>query len=504
MRGSRASARPRPALDAAEAPALVAVGPGGLSQSGRRQATIALMIATALQAFDATIANVALPQLERSLGGGIDLGSWVMTSYLCASAVMAILTGSLRRRWGPRPVFTAAIALFVVASSLCAIAPSSAALILFRLIQGAAAGIIQPLSQAILLDLYPKQQHGRMLALWGATIMAGPMLGPLLGGVITDLASWRWIFAVNAPIGGIALFGLGAVSARADADGGRPIDGPGVVLLVVAVAALQLALQRSIGRLWPPAPETIAEAGAAVLGFAAIVVQSRRSRFLLVRFDVLRDLNFALAAAFNFMIGATLFTTIVFVPALSEGPLGWDATRAGLVIAPRGVGTMAMMLAVRYLIDRIDYRVLLTIGLVTTAGALELMSHVPPQGAELWLAATSAAQGIGVGLLFTPLSTLAFSTVRPELRTDAAGVYNLSRQLGCAAGVAAMTALLQVRIRSGLDIFHLHPGFAGALAMRALQAATFAAYTGSFRILAIVTVAMIPGIFLFRAAMQRE
>ena len=140
------------------------------------------MLATAMQAFDATIANVALPQLERSLGGGIDLGSWVMTSYLCASAVTAIMTGWFRRRWGARPVFTVAIGLFVVASSLCALARSADALIFFRLIQGAAAGIIQPLSQAIVLDLYPKQEHGRVLAIWGATIMAGPMLGPVLGG----------------------------------------------------------------------------------------------------------------------------------------------------------------------------------------------------------------------------------------------------------------------------------------------------------------------------------
>jgi MFS transporter, DHA2 family, multidrug resistance protein len=161
-----------------------------LSNSGRRQAAIALMIATAMQAFDSTIANVALPQLEQSLGGGIDLGSWVMTSYLCAAAVMATLTGWFRRRYGARQAFGGAIALFVFASLLCSISPSQTALILFRLVQGAAAGIIQPLAQAILLDLYPKKHHGRLLAIWGATIMAGPIMGPILGGVITDLASW--------------------------------------------------------------------------------------------------------------------------------------------------------------------------------------------------------------------------------------------------------------------------------------------------------------------------
>ncbi len=172
-----------------------------LAISGRRQAAIALMIATAMQAFDSTIANVALPQLERSFGGGIDLGSWVMTSYLCASAVMATLTGWFRRQYGARQPFTGAIALFVLASLLCSIAPNAAALLVSRVIQGGAAGIIQPLAQAILLDIYPKRDHGRMLAIWGAVIMTGPILGPALGGVITDLASWRWIFVINLPLG---------------------------------------------------------------------------------------------------------------------------------------------------------------------------------------------------------------------------------------------------------------------------------------------------------------
>src|SRR5437667_1973588 len=182
-----------------------------LRSSGRRQAVVALMIATAMQAFDSTIANVALPQLQESLSGGLGLGSWVMTSYLCASAVMATLTGWFRRRFGARQAFAGAIVLFVVASLLCSIASSPAALIQFRVAQGAAAGIIQPLAQAILLDIYPQRDHGRMLAIWGATIMAGPILGPVLGGVIADLSSWRWIFVLNVPLGLIAIMGLGQV-----------------------------------------------------------------------------------------------------------------------------------------------------------------------------------------------------------------------------------------------------------------------------------------------------
>jgi DHA2 family multidrug resistance protein len=469
-----------------------------LSNSGRRQATIALMIATAMQAFDTTIANVALPQLEQSLGGGLELGSWVMTSYLCASAIMATLTGWLRRRYGARPLLIGSIGLFIIASGLCSIAPSSVALIQFRLVQGTAAGVIQPLAQAILLDIYPQRDHGRMLAIWGATIMAGPILGPILGGVIADLSSWRWIFVLNFPLGLIAILGLGQVPTAAEPTGKDRIDGVGLVLLILGVGSLQLALQRMIGQTWPFSAETVAEAAVAIFALAGIAIRSVRSRFTLFRFQVFRNLNFSAAVFYNFLIGALLFTTIVFLPALSEGPLGYDATQAGLALSPRGVGTMATMLAVHYLIDRVDHRALLGIGIVITAGALGLMSRVPSEGGALWLAAASAIQGVGVGLLFTPLSTLAFSTLDAELRTDAAGVYSLLRQLGCATGVAVMTALLQARIH-GNSLAVLNPSAVGIRSpSEVLSDGIFAAYAGCFQTMAIVTAITLPGILLFR------
>jgi MFS transporter, DHA2 family, multidrug resistance protein len=478
-----------PASPAASLPAApdVAAATLVLSPSARRQATIALMIATALQAFDATIANVALPQLERAMDGGIDLGSWVMTSYLCAAAVTTVMTGSLRRRHGARRTFIAAVGLFVLASVLCSLALSPAWLIGFRLFQGAAAGVIQPLAQAILLDIHPKPAHGRMLAIWGATIMTGPMLGPVLGGVITDLSSWRWIFAMNAPLGAVAMLGLARLQAGPEPVQRPEIDRFGVLLLVLGVGMLQLAIERSIGHLWPPRPQILAEAAAALLALGCIAVRSRRSHFSLLRIEVFRNRNFAMSSLYNFVIGATLFTTIVFLPALSQGPLGYDATDAGFMMAPRGLGTMAMMLAVRWLIDRIDHRALLFVGLALTAIALEAIARVPSAPAGLWLATASMAQGIGVGLLFTPLSTLAFSTLAADLRTDAAGVYNLLRQLGCATGVAAMTAVWQVLFDARVAALPAFP-----------DAARFASYAASFQLLAAVTALLIPGIFLFR------
>jgi DHA2 family multidrug resistance protein len=468
-----------------------------LSSSGRRQAAVALMTATAMQAFDTTIANVALPQLEQSLGGGIDLGSWVMTSYLCASAVTATLTGWFRRRFGARRPFAGAIALFVFASLLCSIAPSPAALIQCRLVQGAAAGIIQPLAQAILLDIYPKQHHGRLLAIWGATIMAGPIVGPVLGGVITDLFSWRWIFVLNVPLGMIAILGLGQVPESIEPRLQARIDRLGILLLIIGVGSLQLSLERSIGQTWPPSAEIIIEGTIAVSALSAIAIRSVRLRFSLFRFEVFQNINFTTSIVYNFIVSALLFTTIVFLPALSEGPLGYDATRAGLAISPRGIGTMAMMLAVGYLIDKIDHRALLVTGMLITAGAFELISQMPPDRSGAWLVGASAIQGVGVGLLFTPLSTLAYSSLAAELRTDAAGIYSLLRQLGCATGVAAMTALLQARIRTNYVAIVDQPVLDAGSPSHLLDLATFGAYTGCFRIMAVITVVIIPGVFLF-------
>ena len=255
---------------------------------------------------------------------------------------------------------------------------------------------------------------------------------------------------MNIPLGLVAVLGLRRAANLKEAGVNSRIDSVGIVLLVVGVGSLQLALQRSIGQPWPSRRRSSSKPTLAVLAFAAIAVRSARSPFSLFKFQVFGNVNFATSAFYNFIVGALLFTTIVFLPALSEGPLGYDATQAGLALSPRGIGTMATMLAVRYLIDRIDNRALLAGGIVITACGLALMSQMPLDGGEIWLAAANAIQGIGVGLLFTPLSTLAFSTLAAELRTDAAGVYSLLRQLGCATGVAMMTAVLQARIQAHL------------------------------------------------------
>ena len=467
--------------------------------SVRRFATAALMIATAMQAGDATIVNVALPHLARDLGGGMTLGAWVVTSYLCATAVVAPLTGWLSRRYGAQLVFGSAVSLFVIASLCCALAPSAAAMIAFRVVQGASGGVLHPMAQAILLDIHPKERHGSVLGMWGAAAMVGPIMGPALGGIITDLASWRWAFAVNLPLGILILCGTWRVLPRSKNRRDLPIDGVGIVLLIAAIGALQLFLERSVGHSWLGSPELAIELSIAFLAVLLIAVRARRGAFTLFRLDLFRDVNFTIAAFYNFMTSALLFVAVLFLPALGQGPLGYSATLAGAMIVPRAVLMMLTMLIAGRLIGKINYRILLASGWILMATGLTLLSAVPAENALPMIIVGSTVQALGAGLLLTPLSTLAFSTLAPDRRTDAAGLYSLLRQLGCACGVALMTAILTTK--EGAYLADLAAQFAaagGQIPARRIDAANLRAYAECFRLMAAASLIVAPGILFFR------
>jgi DHA2 family multidrug resistance protein len=475
----------------------VRVDGGEPARRARLFATWSLMIATAMQAADAVIVNVALPKLAHDLGGGVELGAWVMTSYLCAAAVVAPLTGWVRRRFGARHIFPAAVGVFIVASLLCALAPNEPAIILFRILQGAGGGLIHPLTQAMLLDLYPKERHGRILAIWGAALMMGPILGPALGGIITDLASWRWAFIINLPLGLLVIRGVRGALPKAESTEPVPLDAIGMLLLIAGIGALQLWLERSVGQSWLNSPELLGEGAIVVVAFTALALRAHRSGFTVFQPEVLKDVNFAAAAFYNFMTSALLFTTLVFVPLMGEGPLGYDATAAGFTIVPRGILMMLMILLMGRLIGKVDYRILLMSGVMFTAAGLATVSAVGPDSAAVWLVGGSTIQAVGAGMLFTPLSTIGFSTLAPERRTDASGLYSLLRQLGSASGVALMTAVLRVRLDAHLS--GLAGEFAGAAIPAArLNAASLEAYADCFRMMAIAALVVSPGVLLFR------
>lgn len=465
-----------------------------LTGSGRRWATAALMLATAMQAADATIVNVALPQLERDLGGGLWLGAWVMTSYLCAAAIVAPLTGWLRRRFGPARLYITATALFVGASLLCAIAPSAAAIIVFRTLQGAGGGVLPALSQAVLHDLHPRERHGQILGIWGAVAMIGPILGPALGGVITDFASWRWVFAINLPLGAVALWRMRELLPAADEQADVSFDLVGLLLLIAGVGALQLCLARGVGRNWLQSPEVLAEASVAVVALAVMGLRSRRSARTILRLDVFRDINFAAATFFNFWTSAVVFAALIyFLPALIQEPLGYSAAIAGFTVVPRGVFMMLVVLTVGQLVAKVDYRVILALGAMLMVAGLAVLAATA--NSILWIVLGSVVQAMGAGAILMPLSTYAFSTLPIARRTDAAGLYSLLRQIGSASGVALMSAVLHENAVANLTRLTTD---GGSVTVQFVNTAIYQAYCQSFWMMAVASLILLPGVLLFR------
>jgi DHA2 family multidrug resistance protein len=479
--------------------------PNLLSGSDRRWATTALMLATAMQAADATIVNVALPQLESDFGGDIELGAWIMTSYLVAAAIVVPLTGWLRRRFGPRRLYGAALGLFVLASLFCSLAPSAAAIIAFRVVQGAGGGVIPALAQAVLHDIYPRERHGRILAIWGAVAMLGPILGPALGGVITDIGSWRWVFAINLPLGIVAMWRMHHLLPDTRARAQAPFDIIGLLLLIAGIGTLQLSLQRGVGHFWLRWPEILGEVSVAVIALGAIAARVSHSGLTILRLDVFKDVNFAAAAFFNFMTSALLFTAIVFLPILAQGPLGYSATIAGLTIVPRGILMMLVVLAVGQVFGKIDVRIVLAVGSGLMGAGLALLATIQSSDALLWMVLGSTIQAMGAGMILMPLSTYAFSTLPIEMRTDAAGLYSLLRQLGCATGLALMSAVLQLKIATYSADLPAAVALSAAPGPASLaQGAALQAYADCFGMMAIAAVVVMPGILLFRASRAAE
>lgn len=448
------------------------------------RAVLALLLATLMQAFDSTIVNVALPSIQHSLSIDTASAGWIVTTYLVAASATMPVVGWLRHRFGREPLFVGTVAGFAVASVLCALAPSVLALVAARALQGACAGVILPLTQALLLDLYPKREHPVILSRWGSTIVIGPIIGPLLGGALTELASWPWIFYVNVPICALALLGVrGAFrSTPRSADTPRAkLDLTGIALLVLTVTSFQLLLQNAASLGYSASSDWIAEAALTLAGVVLLLRHLERALSPVIDAHLFRDRNFAGAVLINVVVGAIFFATITLVPSLVEGPLGHDAIMAGALMAPRGLATMAAMLLAGQLVKRLDPRRFVLLGLLVTMAALAMFAATGPESGVPWLVAASLVLGTGAGCLITPLSVLTFLTVLPASRTDAAGLYNLARQLGSALGVAGVTAVV-----------------ATMAPMHATSAGGVTGYDTAFLVLILLAISAVPAIALFR------
>ena len=404
--------------------------------------TFSIMLATIMQALDTTIANVALPHMQGSLSATQDQVSWVLTSYIVAAAIMTPATGFLAARFGRKRIFVWSVIGFTAASLLCGVAASLEQMVLFRLLQGVFGAALVPLSQAVLLDTYPREMHGKAMAMWGVGVMVGPILGPTLGGLLTEYYNWRWVFLINLPFGALALAGILAFVPETVRDARRPFDGLGFAFLAIAIGALQMMLDRGELLAWFESPEIVIEAGLAGLAFYLFIAHMLTHHRPFLDRHLFLDRNFVIGIVFIFIVGIILLATMALLPPYLQHLKGYPVITTGYLLAPRGIGTMVSMLLVGRLMGKVDTRLLLLTGLGLTAYSLFQMSRFNLDVTAFMLLESGIIQGLGLGLIFVPLSTMTFSTLAPHLRTEAAAMFSLVRNIGSSIGISIVMALL--------------------------------------------------------------
>ncbi|MDE3120415.1 MAG: DHA2 family efflux MFS transporter permease subunit, partial [Paracoccaceae bacterium] len=412
----------------------------------RGMITFSIMAATIMQVLDTTIANVALPSMMGDLGASQDTITWVLTSYIVAAAIMTPVTGWVSDKYGRKEVFVVCIIGFVGASMACGLAPSLTMMVLFRLLQGIFGAAIVPLSQTILLDINPPEKFGQAMALWGAGIMVGPIIGPTLGGWLTQNFSWRYVFFINLPVGIIAALGCAAFLPETQRRI-RGFDFFGFAMLSLGVASLQLLLDRGGGNDWFNSAETWIELGLTITGFWVFTVHIFTAKNPFIEPILFKDRNFVMGTAFGFMIGLVLFSSLALLPPMLSDIFGYPETTTGLIMGPRGVGTMISMLTVGRLVQKVDPRYLVITGLLLTAAAFYGMSGFSPQMDGWPVITTGIVQGLGMGLVFVPLSTVAFSTVAQKLRGEATSLFTLVRNIGSSIGISIVSVVLTRNIQ---------------------------------------------------------
>lgn len=487
-----------------------------LYTSHRGLLTVGVMGAMVMQILDTTIANVALPHMQTSLGATIDTVTWVLTSYIVATAIALPATGWLSARLGSRNLFLIAVGGFVVASMLCGIATSLPEMVLFRVFQGIFAAFINPLSQTAMLDINPPERAAKAMSVWGMGVMVGPIMGPVIGGFLTENYNWRWVFYVNVPVGALTfaiLWFLLPSRPRAE----RSFDLPGFVYVGLAVAAFQLMLDRGQTEDWFSSWEIVVEAlvAAAATWMAAIhLATARKPLFDRVLFT---NRNLVMGMFFMVVIGISTMAPMALLPPMLQQLFGYPVIDTGLMMAPRGVGVLFTMFLGGQIMGRIDARILIIGGLLLFAWSLRMMAGYSLQ-MDFWPVVTSGfVQGLGMGFVFMPLNALAFATLDGQYRTEGAALLNLMRSVGQSAGISMVTVMLARNIQTshadlaahvtrgtlpGVDLSWL--GVAGTLSDTAFayadamvnQQAAMIAYLDDFYLMAWISVAVIPLVLL--------
>jgi len=486
----------------------------------RGPVTVAVMLATVMQVLDTTIANVALPHMQGTMGATYEQITWVLTSYIVASAIVTPLTGFIAVRFGRKRLFLWSVIGFTATSMLCGAAQSLEQIVLFRLLQGIFGASLVPLSQAVLLDAWPREQHGSAMALWGLGVMVGPILGPTLGGWLTEYYSWRWVFYINLPFGILAWLGIAAYVRETPMKRERSFDWSGFILLGLAIGALQMLLDRGGTLDWFASPEIIIEAILAAMGLYLFVAHSLTHERPFLDLRLFRDRNFVVGLLLIFVVGMILLTTMTLLPPFLQTLLDYPVVDVGLLLAPRGVGTTIALLIVGRLTGRVDTRALLAIGLVLIAYSQWDMMQFSLDISGWDIVRTGLVQGVGLGFLFPPLTAVTFSTLPSDLRNEGTALYSLIRNIGMSIGVSIVITLLArftqaghaglvtfvnpfwLPLQAAADAGVLDPTTPSGLALidaEVTRQAALLAYLQDFRLMMWVTIAALPLVLLLRS-----
>jgi MFS transporter, DHA2 family, multidrug resistance protein len=484
----------------------------------RLMVTFLVMMAVIMQVLDITIANVSLPYMQASLSATLDQVSWVLTSYVVASAVMTAPVGWLANRFGIKLLLLICVTGFTLASMLCGIAQNIEEMVLFRVLQGMFGAALVPLAQSVMLGIYPPERRGWAMSLFGMGVMIGPIMGPMLGGWLTEYYSWRWIFYINLPFGIVTLIGL--VVFMDDTEGNRTLsfDWLGFAAFGIAIGAFQLMLDRGEQLGWFDSGEIVLLAIVSATALYFFFAHSLTTARPFIPIEIFRDRNFIVGLTFMFVTGILLVASMALMAPLLQGVMGYPILDAGMMLGTRGLGMAVTMLVAGPLMSRVDGRILLFAGLTCCTVSLYCSIDFTPDTTMRTIVWVSILQGAGLGFMFVPLNTISLATIPPALRTEGTAMWTLIRNLGSSIGVSIVianltnkTIMMRAHLAESVTPFNQAMADPAAAMLdpstdtgRALlenlitQQATIIAYANDFKLMMVVTLLAFPLILLIR------